>query len=159
MADQPTSPTPTPTPTPIPIPAPELPASMPSQEASQKIRKKEQLFLTDEQQADVMDWLKENIIIYNKHLSEYQNTEKKNKLWADKAKELGVDPIKLQTWVDSMRSQYGRLTPDQVRTGSEGEHREGSIHPGEIQFSKGPYCPPDFPPWCQCEYMFFLKFL
>ncbi len=62
MADQPTSPTRihTSTPTPIPIPAPELPSSMPSHEVSQKTRKKEPLFLTDEQQADVIDWLKEN---------------------------------------------------------------------------------------------------
>ncbi len=34
------------------------------------------------------------------------------KLWADKAKELGVDPIKLQTWVDSIRSRYGRPSQD-----------------------------------------------
>ncbi len=42
------------------------------------------MFLTDEQQADVIDWLKENTIIYNKYLREYMNTEKKNKLCADK---------------------------------------------------------------------------
>ncbi len=97
---------------PIPIPAPdEVPSSMHSQEASQKAnRKKEPLFWTDEHQTDVIDWLKENTIIYNKLLREYRNTEKKNKLWADKAKELGVDPIKLQTWIESMRSQYGRLS-------------------------------------------------
>ncbi len=86
VAAPPTSPTGTTTP--IPIPAPdEVPSSMPSQEASQKAsRKKEPLLLTDEQQADVIDWLKENTIIYNKRLREYRNTEKKNKLWADKAK-------------------------------------------------------------------------
>ncbi len=110
VADPPTSPTGTTTS--IPIPAPdEVPSSMPSQEASQKAsRKKEPLFLTDEQQADVIDWLKENTIIYNKRLREYRNTENQNKLWAGKDKELGVDPIKLQTWVDSMRSRYGILT-------------------------------------------------
>ncbi len=68
VADPPTSPTPTPTP--IPIAVPELPSSMPSQEASQKAsRRKEPLFL--------IDWLKENTIIYNKRLREYRNTEKK----------------------------------------------------------------------------------
>ncbi len=89
--------------TPVSIPPDKVPSSMPSQEASQKTsRNKEPLFWTDEQQADVIDWLKKNTIIYNKHLREYRNTEKKNKLWADNAKDLGVDPIKLQTWVDSI---------------------------------------------------------
>ncbi len=107
VADPPTSPTHTR----IPITASELPSSLPNHEASQKASmKKEPLFLTEEQQADMIDWLKENTIIYNKRLREYRNTEKKNKLWDDKDKELGVDPIKLQTWVDSMRSRYGRLT-------------------------------------------------
>ncbi len=89
VADPPTSPTGITTP--IPIPAPdEVPSSIHSQEASQKDnRKKEPLFLTDEQQADVIDWQKENTIIYNKGVREYRNTEKKKKLWADKAKELG----------------------------------------------------------------------
>ncbi len=63
-----------------PTPAPDLPYSMRGQEASQKTRKKEPLFLTDEQQADVIDWLKENPIIYNKSMREYRNPEKKNKL-------------------------------------------------------------------------------
>ncbi len=53
--------------------------------------------------------------MYNKHLREYRNTDKKNKLWGDKAKELGVDPLKLQTWVDSMNSRYGRL--NQTKSG------------------------------------------
>ncbi len=45
---------------PIDIPAPDdVPSSMPSQEASQKASKKEPLFLCDEQQADVIDWLKD----------------------------------------------------------------------------------------------------
>ncbi len=74
VADPPTSRTRT------PIPAPELPSSMPSQEVSQKAsRELEPLVLTDEQQADVIDWLKENTIVYNKRLREYRNTEKKNK--------------------------------------------------------------------------------
>ncbi len=75
VAAPPTSPTGTTTP--IPIPAPdEVPSSMPCQAS----RKKEPMFLTDEQQADVIDWLKENTIIYNKRLREYRNTDKKNKL-------------------------------------------------------------------------------
>ncbi len=63
---------------PIHIPTPDdVPSSMPIQEASQKAsRKKEPLFLSDEQQADVIDWLKDNTIIYDKRLREYRNTEK-----------------------------------------------------------------------------------
>ncbi len=108
---------------PIHIPAPdEVPSSMSSQETSQNAsRKKEPLFLTDEQQADMIDWLKDNAIIYNKRLWEYRNTEKKNKLWCDKAKELGVDPLNLQIWVDSMRSRYGRLT--QTKSGQRAKEK------------------------------------
>ncbi len=52
---------------PIHIPPPDdVPSSIPCQEASQKAsKKKEPLFLSDEQQADVIDWLKDNAIIYN----------------------------------------------------------------------------------------------
>ncbi len=43
-------------------------------------------------------------------MREYHNTERKNKLWADKASDLNVDPLRLQTWVDSMRTRFARLT-------------------------------------------------
>ncbi len=145
VAEPPTSP--------MHIPAPDdVPSSMPSQEASQKAsQKNEPLFCSDEKQADVIDWLKDNTIIYNKRRWEYRNTDKQIKLSGDKAKELGVDPLKLQTWVDSMRSRYGRLTQTKAVQGV----KENSMDLGEIQFSKGSYCPTDFPSWCQCEYMFF----
>ncbi len=80
VGDPPTSPSGSTTPVSIPPPD-EVLSSMPSQEASQKASgNKGPLFLTDEQQTDVFDWLKENAIIYNKHLREYRNTEKNNKL-------------------------------------------------------------------------------
>ena len=75
-----------------------------------KSKKKDALYLTDEQQDDIIQWLQDNPIVYNRRLREYRNTEKKHKLWEDKAREMDVDPLRLQTWVDSMRTRFGRLT-------------------------------------------------
>ncbi len=85
------------------------PSKFSSQEASQRSKKGEALFLTDAQQEDVIDWMREQVIIYNKSLRDYRNSEKKRKLWADKAKAMCADAAKLQTWMDSLRSRYGRL--------------------------------------------------
>ena len=41
---------------------------------------------------------------------EFKDVSKKNKIWAQKSTEFGVDVAILKTWVDSMRTRLGKLT-------------------------------------------------
>ncbi len=82
-----------------------------SQEASQRSKKSEALFLTGAQQEDVIDWIRS-----------YRNSDKKRKLWADKAKAMDVDAVKLQTWM----SRYGRLIQTKSGQGVK-EHTEREV--------------------------------
>jgi len=65
--------------------------------------------LTPAQEQDVADWVGENTILYDKSLRDYKDTTKRDKLWADKAAELGVLRDELYAWYLSMRTRYGKL--------------------------------------------------
>jgi hypothetical protein len=62
-----------------------------------------------EEEQDMVEWLESNLILYNRKLSSYKETVKKEKLWSEKAVEMGktVDAIKI--WYASLRSRYGKL--------------------------------------------------
>ncbi len=60
------------------------PSMSSSQEASQRSKKSGALFSTDAQQEDVIDWMREQAIIY-KSLRDYRNSEKK----------IGISPIEI----------------------------------------------------------------
>ncbi len=101
------------------------PSMSSSKETSQRSKKGEALFLTDALQEDVIDWMREQAIIY-KSLRDYWNSDKKRKLWADKAKAMRVDDHKLQTRMDSLKSRYGRLTQTKSGQGVK-EHTEREV--------------------------------
>lgn len=65
--------------------------------------------LSPEEEQDMVEWLESNPILYNRKLSSYKETVKKEKLWSDKAVEMGktVDVIKI--WYASLRSRYEKL--------------------------------------------------
>ena len=75
-----------------------------------KRRRRDPLTLPDRTEDDVIEWLKQNPCLYDKTLKEYRNVSKKAKLWADKEKELDIEPNRLAIWVESKRTQYGKLT-------------------------------------------------
>ena len=66
--------------------------------------------MSDEAEEEVVQWLQENPCLYDKTLKDYRNVAKKNKLWADKELELDIEKDRLATWVDSKKTQYGKLT-------------------------------------------------
>ncbi|XP_050711228.1 uncharacterized protein LOC126995584 [Eriocheir sinensis] len=81
-----------------------------SQGLSQKSKKvKVQTDLSPEQEQIMVEWLEDHPILYNKKLSSYKDTAKKERLWLEKAAELGKPVLVLKTWYTSLRSRYGRL--------------------------------------------------
>lgn len=78
--------------------------------ASKKTRL-QPLYLTSIQQDDVVSWFREHEYLYDKGNADYKLTERKNALWKEKAEELGVcDGPRLKSWMDSIHTQYGKLT-------------------------------------------------
>ena len=64
----------------------------------------------------MIEWLEANPVLYNKKLNLYKDTVKKEKLWRDKAVEMGKSVDVLKIWYSSLRSRYGKLK--KLRSGS-----------------------------------------
>lgn len=56
-----------------------------------KEKKEKFLNFTDEQEEELVEWLKNHEIFYNKALKTYKDTKMKQRLWSDKAKEMGLE--------------------------------------------------------------------
>ena len=65
--------------------------------------------LTDEEEAEVVEWLRENEFIYNKKKKAYKDTHKKISRWQELAEKMGKDVEMLMVWYNSLRTRYGRL--------------------------------------------------
>lgn len=64
----------------------------PKDEGPHKVRPKKSCRLKDEQQeADVLEWVEENAILWNSKHKEFKMKNKKDRLWEEKADELGYD--------------------------------------------------------------------
>ena len=60
---------------------------------------------------DIIEWLLQNPILYAKGTKEYKDTQKKQRMWEKKAKELNLESAKIQqTWYKSMRTRLSKLT-------------------------------------------------
>ncbi|CAL8370622.1 unnamed protein product [Boreogadus saida] len=114
------SPAASPTPPSPPPPSPP-PASPPSSESEQpeathkadvptiKRRREKPVYLTDDQQQLLADWLKDHPEIYTKGCRDFKNTERKKRRWEDMAKDLGVTYEELIRWYQSTRTRVGKL--------------------------------------------------
>ncbi|XP_071177478.1 uncharacterized protein [Mytilus edulis] len=69
-----------------------------------------------EEEQSMIEWLEANPVLYNKKLNLYKDTAKKEKLWRDKAVEMGKSVDVLKIWYSSLRSRYGKLK--KLRSGS-----------------------------------------
>jgi len=80
--------------------------------AARKKRKNKPYYyttLTDAQKEEVIDWLKDNPSIYAKRLTDYKDSQKKEKLWEDKAADMGVEVADLKTFYKSNRTKMTRI--------------------------------------------------
>lgn len=65
--------------------------------------------MSPEDEQDMVEWLQAHPIFYNKKMTSYKETAKKERMWAEKATELGKTVLVLKTWYSSMRTRYGKL--------------------------------------------------
>lgn len=92
--------------------------SQPAKKTSQAARRKKKetravhLNLTDEQETDLADWLKDTPYLYTKGSRSFRNSGTKTVAWDKKAKLMNVDSEELFTWYKSIRTRVGKLTGD-----------------------------------------------
>ena len=80
--------------------------------------------LTEAQNEEVIDWLKDNHSIYSKRMTEYKDQLNKEKLWEDKAADMGVEVAALKTFYKSNRTQMSRLKRTVGKSGEGAETAE-----------------------------------
>ena len=76
----------------------------------QRKKRRAALNLSDQEEVHRVEWVKDNEIVYNKGLRVYKDTKRKQQLWEDKAREMNLNVRDLQTWYESMRARFGRLS-------------------------------------------------
>ena len=57
----------------------------------------------------MVEWIQGHECLYNTKLNVYKDKQKKDKLWNDKAEQMGTTSQTLQVWYRSLRTRYGRL--------------------------------------------------
>ena len=65
--------------------------------------------LTDEQEEEMVEWIVNTPMLYDKKLTDYRDKAKRIKAWNDQAVHLGVTPDELTTWYRNMRTVFGKL--------------------------------------------------
>lgn len=78
-----------------------------------KRKKSKALLLTEEQEVDIGEWLRNHPQLYSKALKAYKDVGKKTKLWDDKARDIGLESgVLLKTWYESIRTKVGKMTKE-----------------------------------------------
>ena len=84
----------------------ELTQSKPTQGRKQK----KKVVLPDIVEEEMVNWVKDNPVLYNKGAEYYKRGVDKKQLWADKAKEVGIPLADLQKWYETNRTRYGKIS-------------------------------------------------
>ncbi|MEW8548748.1 MAG: hypothetical protein AB2693_35045 [Candidatus Thiodiazotropha sp.] len=73
--------------------------------------KKRKLFtaLTPEQEEEMVEWLAEHPVLWNKKMKDYKDIHMKDALWREQAGKMDKDINELKVWYKSLRTRYGRL--------------------------------------------------
>ena len=62
--------------------------------------------LTNEEEDDVIEWLKSNRFLYDKSSFEFKNRQKKERVWLEMEQKMQLNPGDLYRWYMSLRTQY-----------------------------------------------------
>lgn len=81
------------------------------QRQPQKKSRRKALLLDDDTQEQLIEWVREQELLWRKGATEYKDTKKKTELWARKARELDIEggAEALRTWWKSARDLYAKL--------------------------------------------------
>ncbi|XP_055521175.1 uncharacterized protein LOC129715328 [Leucoraja erinacea] len=75
-----------------------------------------------QQEGELVEWYRQNTILYDKEHEDYRMREKKNKLFQEKAKEYpDCTYDQLCQWIKNQRTIYGKLTIMGTKTGTAGK--------------------------------------
>ena len=65
--------------------------------------------MSAEQEAEMIDWITSHEELFNKKKNSFKDKAAKERLWAEKAAEMGKTAAELKLWYEGMRTRYGRL--------------------------------------------------
>ena len=74
--------------------------------------------LTEDQEADMVEWLKSNPILFNNRMKGFREKIPKQQLWEEQARRLGKTANELETWYSSLRTRYTRIKNANTKSGS-----------------------------------------
>ncbi|CAH1274740.1 Hypp5408 [Branchiostoma lanceolatum] len=81
-------------------------ASDESNQVQKKRRKdKTTVSLTEEEEQDLIEWVRDHPKLYKKRLKGYKNVQREEATWQEKASEIGKTSEHLKTWYRSMRTR------------------------------------------------------
>jgi hypothetical protein len=92
---------------------------MPSQGVEGKKKKKMMTDLTAQQEQEMIDWLREHPVLWNKKLRDYKDTTLKESMWMAQAEKLGKEVQMIKVWYKSIRTRFGRLKNKPSGTGDD----------------------------------------
>ena len=76
---------------------------------AKKARQKKVYRLTEQQEENLIEWIGENPILWNSKLKDFRRTDKKERLWEQKANELNSNIANLKGWWQGIKDQYTKL--------------------------------------------------
>ncbi|CAG2241327.1 unnamed protein product [Mytilus edulis] len=87
-------------------------------EQKSKKQKKSCRLRDDQEEAEVLEWVEEHPILWNKKHKEYKNKSVKDRIWQDKADEIDTDVENLKRWYTDLRDWNTKLHSSRSGDGS-----------------------------------------
>ena len=72
--------------------------------------KKTAVMFSDENEQKLVDFLRDNEILYNKHLKSYKDRSKREAVWDKFCEEHNLDKDACQKWFQSQRTLFRKVT-------------------------------------------------
>ena len=61
-------------------------------------------------EAEIVEWLQENLFLYDRGHPQYKHNAKKSRTMEEQAKKLGMKKEELARWIHTKRTRFGKLT-------------------------------------------------